>query len=323
MGSEASTPRNRPVMVGVDGARGTPGTVDLAVAEAARRGAPLLIVHVWPGRYRGVFRGRETVPSRADGVRLLEVTQRRAELAAPGVPVATQLLEGGAAVTLTSRSAEARLLVVGHHDDPYSRQSWGSTAAYLAHHSECPLLVNRGAGHDGPVVVASSARPSGATTLGYAFAQAALSGARLVAVHMWTRPSDATGRTPVVVRGAYAGQRRAAEAQLADGLAEWSQRFPDVAVERLVVSDLDLECTIDRASRRGRLLVAGIGRHGRFAELLYGTGPVGLRGSTCPVVLVPAGWPVPGSDPVPIVHQETVDPDGARPGRVARSAARP
>jgi nucleotide-binding universal stress UspA family protein len=298
MGSEASTPRNRPVVVGVDGSRSAPGTVDLAVAEAARCAAPLLIVHVWPGRYRGIFRSRETVPSRADGLRLLEVTQRRAALAGPGVPIATQLLEGGAAATLTGCSAEARLLVVGHRDDPYTRASWGSTAAYLAHHSECPLLVNRGAGHNGPVVVASSARASGAATLGYAFAEAAQLGTRLVAVHMWARPGDADGRAPVVVRGGYADERRAAETQLTDALAEWSERFPEVAVERLVVSDLDLACTIDRASHRGRLLVAGIGRHGRFAELLYGAGPVGLRGSTCPVVLVPAGWPVPGSDPV-------------------------
>jgi nucleotide-binding universal stress UspA family protein len=298
MGSEASTPWNRPVVVGVDGSRGTSGTVDLALAEAARCAAPLRIVHVWPGRYRGAFRSRDSVPSRADGIRLLEVTQRRARLAAPSMPIATELLEGGAATTLTGRSAEAQLLVVGHRDDVYTRASWGSTAAYLAHHSECPLLVNRGAGHNGPVVVASSARSSRAATLGYAFAEAAQLGARLVAVHMWARPDDPDGRAPAVVRGGYAEQRRAAEARLTDALAEWSAQYPAVAVERLVVSDLDLACTIDRASHRGRLLVAGIGAHGRFAELLYGTGQVGLRGATCPVMLVPAGWPVPGSDPM-------------------------
>jgi nucleotide-binding universal stress UspA family protein len=302
MGSEVSTSRNRPVVVGVDGSRSTPGTVDLAVAEAARCAAPLRIVHVWPGRYRGVYRSREPVPSRADGVRLLEVTRRRAVLAGPGLPIGTELLEGGAAVALTECSTGARLLVVGHRDDQYTRPSWGSTAAYLAHHGECPLLVNRGAGHDGPVVVASSARPAGAATLGYAFAEAAVLGARLVAVHMWVRPDDPDGRAPAVVRGGHADQRRAAEARLTDALAEWSQRFPQVVVERLVVSDLDLACTIDRASHRGRLVVAGIGRHGRFAELLYGTGPVGPRGSTCPVALVPAGWPVPGSDRVLLVR---------------------
>ncbi|MCU7724878.1 universal stress protein, partial [Actinoplanes sp. KI2] len=227
MGSEAATPRNRPVVVGVDGSRGTPGTVDLAAAEAARCGASLQIVHVWPGRYRGVFRSRDAVPSKADGVRLLELTLRRAALARPGLPIATELLEGGAAATLAGCSGEARLLVVGHRDDPYTRPSWGSTAAYLAHHSACPLLVNRGAGREGPVVVASSARPSGAATLGYAFAQAALLGSRLVAVHSWIRPGAADGRAPAVVKGMYADQRRAADARLTEALAQWSERFPE------------------------------------------------------------------------------------------------
>jgi hypothetical protein len=51
--------------------------------------------------------------------------------------------------------------------------------------------------------------------------------------------------------------------------------------------------TIERASRRGRLLVAGIGRHGRFAELLYGAlspNPGALQRATCPVVIVPSAW---------------------------------
>jgi nucleotide-binding universal stress UspA family protein len=295
MGNTPSTPQSRPVVVGVDGSRSTPATVDLAVAEAARCGASLLIVHVWPGRYRGVFRSRNLVPSRADGSRLLELMARRAELAGPSLSISTELLDGGAATVLTGCSSRALLLVVGHRDDPVTRPAWGSTTAYLAHHSECPLLVNRGTGHNGPVVVASSAQRSGTATLGYAFAEAALLGARLVAVHMWTRPGAAYGSAPVIAKGGYATERREAEARLAEALSDWSERFPEVAVERLVVSDLDLACTIDRASRRGRLLVTGIGRHGRFAELLYGSagaGPVGLRPATCPVALVPAGWPV-------------------------------
>lgn len=298
MGSEASTPQTRPVVAGVDGSRSTSGTVDLAAAEAARRGAPLLIVHVWPGRYQGAFRTRDLVPTRAVGRRLLDVAARRAGFSRPDLSISTELLEGGAATTLTECSARARLLVVGHRDDPFTRPSWGSTAAYLAHHSEAPLLVNRGAAHCGPVVVATSARPSGAATLGYAYAEAALLGTSMVAVHMWARPGAADGSAPVVVKGAYAEERREAEERLTAALSDWSGLFPGVAVERLVVSDLDLARTIDSASRRGRLLIAGIGRHGRFAELLYGAAIVGVRATSCPVVLVPAGWPADAMRPV-------------------------
>ncbi|GIF22558.1 nucleotide-binding universal stress UspA family protein [Actinoplanes tereljensis] len=295
MGSEAISPRIRPVVVGVDGSRSTTATIDLAVTEAIRHGVPLRIVHVWPGRYTGVFRGRTAVPTPADAKRLLEVTARRAELAAPDLPVTTELRTGGAANVLAQCSQEAELLVVGHRDNPFTRPSWGSTAAYLAHHSASPLMVNRGIAHDGPVVVASSARRSGSATLGYAFAEAALRGARLVAVHMWARPGGVDGAVPVIRAGGFAGERAEAGERLRAALEPWSGQFPDVEVEQLLVSDLDLPYTIERASVRSRLLVAGIGQTGRFSELLYGgvgPAPVGLRSPTSPALLVPAGWPI-------------------------------
>jgi len=284
------------VVVGVDGSRTNPVTVDLAVEEAVRRHAPLLIVHVWPGRYTGVFRGPGAVPSPADGRRLLEVSARRAQLAAPDLAVGTELFDGGAAHELVGCSQRASLLVVAHRDEVLTRASWGSTTAYLAHHSACPLLVRRGAlPHDGPVVVAASARSSGAATLGYAFAEAAMLRTRLVAVHMWTRPGASEGVVPAVVAGGYATQRREAGHALAEAVAAWSAPFPDVPVDQLVVHDLDMSYTIERASQRGRLLIAGIGRHGRFAELLYGSlspSPGALHKATCPVILVPPGWPM-------------------------------
>lgn len=282
-------------MVGVDGSRSGPVAVDLAAGEAIRRRAPLLIVHVWPGRYTGVFRGPGVIPSPADGRRLLEVSARRARLAEPDLAVSTELVDGGAAHVLTDFSERAALLVVGRRDEILTRPSWGSTTAYLAHHSACPLLVHRGAAHhEGPVVVATSARPTGDATLGYAFAEAALLRTRLVAIHMWTRPGAADGPVPAVVAGGYAAERRQAEHALAEAVAGWSGRFPDVPVDQLAVHDLDMAYTIERASQRGRLLVAGIGRHGRFAEMLYGShspGPGAPRRATCPVLLVPVGWP--------------------------------
>lgn len=276
-------------MVGVDGSRGTHATVDLAAAEAVRLRTPLLILHAWPGRYLGAFRGHGGVPTPADGRHLLDLTAARARLAEPGLPVDTEMVTGGAAETLTRYSAGARLLVVGHADDPLQVTWWGATATYLAHHSRCPLMVGRGADPDGPVVVATSAR-SPATTLGYGFAEAARRKCVLVAVHMWNRPWAADGSLPVVAAGGFAHERRDAARRLARALDRWRPSFPEVPVEQLIVSDLDLACTVERASHRGRLVVAGMGGHGRFAELLYGS--AARRSAQCPVVLVPEGWPV-------------------------------
>ncbi|GAA2607947.1 universal stress protein [Paractinoplanes durhamensis] len=288
MSSDAATGSTRPVVVGVDGLRRVAGTIDLAALEAARRGTQLLIVHVWPGRYRGAVRVSGASSSRDDGWRLLEVAERRAHFAVPDLPVRTELREGVAAAVLADCSAGARLLVTGNRDRFRKGTSWGSTAAYLARHSVCPLLVDRGADHDGPVVVASSARPGGTAALGYAFAEASLVGSRLVAVHMWTRPAGIDGSAPLMTRGGWAVERRAAADRLARAVDTWSGRFPEVNVEHLTVSDLDMAGTIEAASRRGRLLVGGIGRLGLFTELLYGpSGP-----TLCPVLLVPNDWPV-------------------------------
>jgi nucleotide-binding universal stress UspA family protein len=278
-----------PVVVGVDGSRNHLATVDIGLAEAVRRNAPLLIVHVWPGR---AFRRRSPMPTEADGQRLLDVAARRAEHNAPNVEIATDLVEGSASAALARRSAAAQLLVVGHRDELPARPSWGSTAAYLAHHSACPLLVHRGAAPErGPVVLAASAREGTSATVACAYEEAARSDSRLVAVHVWTHPTGRNASSPIAVSSGYAADRREAERRLAEVLAGWAWSYPDLVVERLVLHDLDVAYTLERASRRGRLLVAGMAHSGRFAELLYGSlGASLLSRAACPVLLVPHGW---------------------------------
>jgi nucleotide-binding universal stress UspA family protein len=289
-------PPRLPVVTGVDGVRGRLATVNLAAAEARRRGADLLIAHAWPGRYVGPFRGRGgPLPTEDDARRLVEVAARRAELSEPAVRVRTTLLTGEPAGQLTQLSEEAQLLVVGHRDDVLTRHGWGSTAAYLAHHAACPLLVDRGEEHTrGPVVLAASAREPNSPTVGVAFAEADRLGAPLTAVHVWAAPPGGTGSAIPPRPTGYAAARDEADRMLAEALSGWSSQYPDVAVERLVLHDLDIAYTIDRASQRGRLLVAGAGRTRRMAELLYGSlGRALLRTSACPVLLVPPGRPAP------------------------------
>jgi universal stress protein family protein len=141
----------------------------------------------------------------------------------------------------------------------------------------------------GPVVLAVSGRSS-SPTVECAFEEAAMSGGRLVAVYVWTRPDDPAD-TRFTAAAGYVAERQEAEQYLAEALAGWTREYPDVAVERLALRDLDVAYTMERASRRGRLLVAGMGSSGRFAELLYA--PPGLalvRPSVCPVLLVPSAW---------------------------------
>jgi nucleotide-binding universal stress UspA family protein len=292
MASVVSATQMRPVVVAVDGARNHLAVVDLGAAEAVRRGVPLSLVHVWPGRYMGLLRSRNAMPGEEDGRRLLDVAARRAAHVAPGLRITTDLVEGSPSVVLVERSAAARLLVVGHRDEVPTRPSWGSTAAYLAHHSACPLLVHRGAAPErGPVVLAASARDGRTNTVECAFEQAALTGCRLVAVHVWTRPTGRHADSAAAAVTGYAADRQEADRQLAKALARWTFAYPQVTVERVVLHDLDVAYTLERASRRGRLLVAGMGKHRRFAELLYGSlGSALVRQAPCPVLLIPLDW---------------------------------
>jgi nucleotide-binding universal stress UspA family protein len=284
-----STQRKLPVMVAIDGSRTHLSTVDLGVGEAIRRGRPLVIVHVWPGRYIGPLRSPGPMPTELDGQHLLEVADQRARHHAPGLQVTTQLLNGSVSAVLTRVSAQAHLLVIGHRDEVATRPSWGSTAAYLAHHSTSPLLVRRGnAPEQGPVVLAASARQGATATARCAYEEAALSNARLVALHVRTDQKPPKGADP---------GRAEADRRLAVALDAVACRYPDVAVERLVIHDLDIAYTVERASQRGRLLVAGMGRMGRFAEMLYGSLATPFkRDCVCPVLLVPPGWCFPLND---------------------------
>ncbi|MDY7088231.1 MAG: universal stress protein [Actinomycetota bacterium] len=293
MNTHSSSLQVKPVMVGVNGSHPGPVLVDFAVAEAVLLGVPLVVTHVWPGRYTGAFRGRGAVPSPADAQRLLTLSAERARMIAPSLAVSTELLDGGAGDVLSRATENASLLVVGHREEAHPRSAWGSTTAYLAHHTACPLMIYRGSvPADGPVVVSASARLDADATLAYAFARARQSGASLVAVHMWMRPGAQDGVPPVVAAGGYAQEQAAAERTLTSALAPLVARFPDVAVERLVVHDRDMANTLERALRRGRLMVAGTGRSGAFAEILCGAADSRIgRRSTCPTVLIPSALP--------------------------------
>ncbi|MFC7530084.1 universal stress protein [Actinoplanes sp. GCM10030250] len=281
MHSVVSVEEKLPVVVGVDGVPGGIQVVDVAAAEAAYRGVPLEIVHAWPGRRGGPARLRAARSGPDDGRHLLELAARRAGHVLPGVRVRTRLVDDSAAEALIQLSAHACLLVVGHRDEAGLGRGWGSTAAYVANHAHCPLLVYRGPNVSrGPVVVAASGRH--AATVGCAYEAAARADCPLVAVHVWA-PEDAGAGN--------GGDRHEAEDRLSGSLTVWAPTWPDVVVERLLISEADIGYTVERASRRGRLLVAGRGRKGWSVEMLYSIGSVSPGGRRlCPVLVVPPGW---------------------------------
>jgi hypothetical protein len=134
------------------------------------------------------------------------------------------------------------------------------------------------------VVLAASGGQRSTATVACAYEEAARYETHLVALHVISGPASRAD-------GAPAADRARADRHLAEALAGGAWAYPEVAVERLVVTDLDLGYTLERPARRSRLVVAGMGRTGRFAEFVYGSlGLAAMRGAVCPVLLIPPGW---------------------------------
>jgi nucleotide-binding universal stress UspA family protein len=272
-----SATKELPVVVGVNNLPTAMHSVDFAAAEASRRNVPLLLVHSWAGWSRGP-RYRVVVPDRKQGRHLLDLTLRRAQHAYPGLNVDGDLTDDSAAKALLERSAAASLLVLGHQDAGGHRSGWGSTAAYLARHGTCPILVHQGwFPTQGPVTLAASHHTT--ATLELAFEYAAHAQCPLTAVHIWSS-----------TRADKTGDRAAAEARLTETLARVHNRRPYVAAEQVLIPETAIGYTVQRASRRSRLLVAGTGRKGWSVEAVCSAYANPGPQHRCPVLLVPPGW---------------------------------
>lgn len=125
------------VVVGVDGSEESRRAMTWALAEARRRGAELLVVHVWEyasGCY-GVITDTE-MAVRDDLARWVR------DLDTAGVEVRTLLVEGRPARELTKAAEGADLLVVGSRGRGGMRSALlGSVSTGCIHHATCPVVV--------------------------------------------------------------------------------------------------------------------------------------------------------------------------------------
>lgn len=282
------------VVVGVDGSSASLAAVDLAGREAARRHRPLRIVHafVWP--YLNVPLGPSLSGPPEGGLRheaegiVTEATDRAA-VAAPGVPVRGEIITGQAAAVLRTCSHGAALVVVGDRGlGGFTGLLLGSVAVHLSAHAACPVLVARGTGDPSlPVLLGVDGSPANDPAVGFAFEEAALRGVPLTALHAWAHPVSAGSgdMLPVVydVNEVEAGETRL----LAEALAGWREKYPDVLVHHALEHGGSRRALID-ASDGAQLIVVGTRGRGGFGGLVLGSvSQAVLHHAACPVAVVP------------------------------------
>jgi len=286
---------HRPVVVGVDGSGSAYRAVEWAAAEAARRGAELRLVRAfsWTTSERPIRDGGRVAQYRDQ---LLKIARgqvaRAARIAAdvrPEVETTTQVAVGAPIEVLGSEARRAQLLVLGDRGlGGLAGLLLGSVAVGLAAHGACPVVIVRGeragAGNDeSPVVVGIDDSPISESALAFAFEAAAARGVGLVVVHAWSPTAIDDALAPVMDWDAATAEE---DALLAERLAGWEQKHPEVAVRRTVVRDGAVRALV-AASREAQLVVVGSRGRGNATGLLLGSVSHGvLHASHCPVAIV-------------------------------------
>lgn len=163
--------------------------------------------------------------------------------------------------------------------------------ADLLDQARCPILVvydNLPRGDGRPVLVGVGGSSSDEAAIDTAFDQAARRHVTVIAVHTWTEPGKLGLRSPKWAPIEWANYRREEEELLAERLAGRRDRYPDVAVER-VVSCEEAAPELRKHARDAQLAV--IGHHSGHERIHRRLGPVtyALLGSQCPAVLITPG----------------------------------
>lgn len=282
-----------PIVVGVDGSTSALDAVRWAAQECARHRVPLRLVHGYLLPTRGypeiVMTGNEVRQAMENQARQwLDEAREAARAVAPDVAVDTELVLEGPVPLLIGQSREARLVVLGSQGlGGFTGLLVGSTAVALAAHGKCPVVVVRGtAAEGGPVVVGVDGSPASEAAIAFAFEAASTRGVPLTAVMTWTDflVDSPYGEARLAID--WAQVEEAEFRLLAQRLAGWQEKFPDVHVDRLVLRDRPVRALL-RLAAEAQLLVVGSRGHGGFTGMLLGsTSQALVYHSPCPIAVV-------------------------------------
>jgi len=215
---------------------------------------------------------------------LARAAERAAELE-PGLAIDTEMLPGSPVSALLGQAAGASMLVVGSRGaGGFAAMLLGSASRYLATKAPCPVVVAREetmAVHR-EIVVGVRDPEEAAAVLGFAFEEAALRNARLLAVHAWFLPGvQPAGALTGARRAAFdlAGVSATAGERLDAALAPWREKYPQVQTGWEIVHAHPAR-TLSGLSARADLVVLGHRQGGSavgsvtYAVLNHAHGPV-------------------------------------------------
>jgi len=283
------------VVVGVDGSKESMVAARWAADEAVRRQLTLRLIHAFTVPIVGVpaygIPPDFTEGMQAAGRAALDAAVAEIRQSHPDVALTEELVNYDPRPALVEASAEAALTVVGTRGGGRIPEVvLGSVALHVAAHGRSPVAViapNHARSTKGIVLLGVDGSGTSEAAVAYAFDEAALRGAQLDAVLVWDDIAMHGFARGAADLGVLEDQEE--HAVLAEQLAGWREKYPDVPVRQLVLRGRPAEVLLKYAADQPaglppQMVVVGSRGRGGLTGLLLG--------STSQRLICHAQWPV-------------------------------
>lgn len=281
-----SSSSNAAIIVGVDGSPSSDAAAGWAAQESAMYRVPVHLVSAFDIERTHVHeqqRRERIYQSRERQAQLALERAQRIVYAVSSNAVHCRVAFGHPVQVLLEAARDARILVVGCRGlRPMDRLLLGSVSTAVLHHAPCPVaVVHQEVAPDKslPVLLGVDGSPASERATAIAFDEASHRKVPLVAVHTWY---DSNVLAPDLDLDVTENEERQT---LAERLAGWQERYPDVTVERRVVYDLASRHLVEESAHAQLVVVGSHGRGGFTGMLLGSVGSAVAQASRVPVIV--------------------------------------